>query len=78
MLKPLAAQHHAVLTLTTDSTPVLARVDTGQMQQIVINLVTNAWQAMPAGGRSPLGSPAPLPSHLQLSLCLLDAMPVWQ
>jgi two-component system, NtrC family, sensor kinase len=51
MLGPLAAQHHAVLTLTTDSNPVLARVDTGQMQQVVINLVTNAWQAMPAGGQ---------------------------
>ena len=55
MLKPLAAQHHAVLTLTTDSIPVLARVDTGQLQQVVINLVTNAWQAMPAGGQIALG-----------------------
>jgi signal transduction histidine kinase len=51
MLKPLAAQHQAVLTCTADSTPVLVRVDTGQMQQVVINLVTNAWQAMPAGGQ---------------------------
>ena len=55
MLRPLAAQHQAGLTLTADSTPVLARVDTGQMQQVVINLVTNAWQAMPAGGQITLG-----------------------
>jgi two-component system NtrC family sensor kinase len=50
MLKSLAAQQHAVLTLTADSAPVLVRVDTGQIQQVLINLVTNAWQAMPAGG----------------------------
>jgi signal transduction histidine kinase len=51
MLRSLAAQHRAVLTFTEDSTPILARVDTGQMQQVVINLVTNAWQAMPTGGQ---------------------------
>jgi two-component system, NtrC family, sensor kinase len=50
MLTSLAAQQHAVLTLTADSTPVLVRVDTGQIQQVLMNLITNAWQAMPAGG----------------------------
>jgi len=50
MLKSLAAQQHAVLTLTADSAPVLVRVDTGQIQQVLMNLVTNAWQAMPTGG----------------------------
>jgi len=50
MLKSLAAQQHAVLTLIADSAPVLVRVDTGQIQQVLMNLVTNAWQAMPAGG----------------------------
>jgi len=55
MLRPLAAQHHAVLTLTADSTPVLARVDAGQVQQVLINLVTNAWQAMPTGGQIAIG-----------------------
>ena len=50
MLKSLAAQQHAVLTLTADSAPILVRVDTGQIQQVLMNLVTNAWQAMPAGG----------------------------
>jgi two-component system NtrC family sensor kinase len=50
MLKSLAEQQHAMLTLTMDSAPVLVRVDTGQIQQVLMNLVTNAWQAMPAGG----------------------------
>jgi len=50
MLTSLAAQQHAVLTLTADRAPILVRVDTGQIQQVLMNLVTNAWQAMPAGG----------------------------
>jgi two-component system, NtrC family, sensor kinase len=50
MLTSLAAQQHAVLTLTADSAPILVRVDTGQIQQVLMNLVTNAWQAMPTGG----------------------------
>lgn len=50
MLRPLATRHHAVLTLTADTTPVCAQIDTGQMQQVLINLMTNAWQAMPEGG----------------------------
>src|SRR5215471_10851809 len=51
MLKSLAEQQHAVLTLTVDTAPVLVRVDTGQIQQVLMNLVTNAWQAMPEGGQ---------------------------
>jgi len=51
MLTPLATQNHSVLKLAADSAPILVRVDTGQLQQVLINLVTNAWQAMPAGGQ---------------------------
>src|SRR5215813_5125054 len=51
MLKPLADQQCAILTLTADSMPVLVRVDTGQIQQVLMNLVTNAWQSMPTGGQ---------------------------
>jgi two-component system NtrC family sensor kinase len=70
MLRPLAAQYQAGLTLTADSAPVLARVDTGQMQQVVMNLVTNAWQAMPAGGQIAIGvsrTPTQPPPDLTLS-----------
>ena len=55
LLMPLAAQQHAVLTLQTDDAPVFAHVDTGQMQQVLMNLVTNAWQAMPHGGEIAIG-----------------------
>jgi signal transduction histidine kinase len=51
MLRSLAAQQHAVLILKADDAPVRVRVDTGQMQQVLMNLVTNAWQAMPQGGQ---------------------------
>lgn len=51
MLRSLAAQQRAVLTLKADDAPVRVRVDTGQMQQVLMNLVTNAWQAMPQGGQ---------------------------
>jgi two-component system, NtrC family, sensor kinase len=50
MLMPLATQQQAVLTLRVDDAPVSVRVDMGQMQQVLMNLVTNAWQAMPQGG----------------------------
>lgn len=55
MLAPLAEQQRAVLTLKADDAPVKVRVDTNQTQQVLINLVTNAWQAMPQGGRIEIG-----------------------
>jgi two-component system NtrC family sensor kinase len=55
MLAPLAEQQHAVLTRSMDQVAVKVRVDTGQIQQVLINLVTNAWQAMPQGGQIEIG-----------------------
>jgi hypothetical protein len=55
MLQPLATQHQAELTCTTDSTPVLGQVDIGQMQQMVIN----AGQGLPYRALRPLGDPWP-------------------
>jgi two-component system NtrC family sensor kinase len=51
MLKPSAAQHHATLAVVGSDATVRGKVDTEQIRQVLINLVTNAWQAMPEGGQ---------------------------
>jgi len=49
MLGPLAAKSSVELTLIGE--PVEAEVDVGQIQQVMTNLVMNAIQAQPAGGK---------------------------
>jgi PAS domain S-box-containing protein len=39
------------LEFTEAATPVHVLADTTQVQQVLLNLCTNAWQAMPGGGR---------------------------
>jgi two-component system NtrC family sensor kinase len=55
MLAPLTEQQRAVPVLRTDEIPVRVRLDAAQMQQVLINLLTNAWQAMPQGGQIDIG-----------------------
>jgi two-component system NtrC family sensor kinase len=78
MLTSLAAQQHAVLTLTADSAPILVRVDTGQIQQVLMNLVTNAWQAMPAGGEVAITVSSTTAQPPQVSPHPHNAMPACQ
>jgi two-component system NtrC family sensor kinase len=44
-----------VPVLCTHEIPVRVRLDPAQMQQVLINLLTNAWQAMPQGGQIDIG-----------------------
>jgi signal transduction histidine kinase len=50
MLGPLAARHRVELALE-DGPPVEAEVDVGQIQQVMTNLIMNAIQAQPGGGK---------------------------
>jgi CheY-like chemotaxis protein len=58
---------------------LVAAVDSNQLQQVLINLCTNAWHAMPAGGRIVIGldvdGSAPAQAHLWIrdDGCGMDA-----
>jgi signal transduction histidine kinase len=56
MLEPLAEQQCAVLALQADEVPVRVRIDAGQMQQVLINLVTNAWHGHSLAGPAVSGA----------------------
>jgi signal transduction histidine kinase len=47
----LGHKAHAVLAAEGAAGPLMARVDPGQIQQVLTNLIVNAFQAMPEGGR---------------------------
>ena len=51
LLESLAAKQNIRLIVTGDQQPLFAKVDAGQMQQVVTNLLVNAIQAMPDGGQ---------------------------
>jgi signal transduction histidine kinase len=55
MLEPLAEPQHVALILKAEETPVCVQINAGQIQQVLINLVTNAWQAMFQGGQIEIG-----------------------
>ncbi len=51
LLEPLASKRQVRLILSHGEPPPSARVDAGQIQQALTNIVVNGIQAMPAGGQ---------------------------
>jgi two-component system, NtrC family, sensor kinase len=50
LLRTIAEKQKVRLDFTPGNDPAVANVDTGQIQQVLMNLVVNAVQAMPQGG----------------------------
>lgn len=55
ILAPLSRKHGVDMVMSDGTEPMLACVDPGQIQQVLTNLVVNAIQATPEGGRVTIG-----------------------
>jgi signal transduction histidine kinase len=56
LMEAVAKKSRVRLAIAEDAVDVHAMIDPGQIQQVVANLIMNALQAMPDGGRVTLGS----------------------
>ncbi len=52
LMQPLANKTHVILTVNTDENLSVTTIgDTGQLQQVITNLISNAIQSIPDGGK---------------------------
>lgn len=63
LLQPLIGEH-IVLTHRTSATSLPVHIDPGQFEQVIVNLVVNARDAMPEGGQLTLETGCALPDRL--------------
>ena len=52
LLRPLAEKRNVELRLAAGGDPAVAEIDAGQIQQVLTNLIVNAVEAMPGGGKA--------------------------
>ena len=62
LMTPLAQKQKAKLCFASEDVTAMAKIDTGQIQQVLTNLIVNALQAMPQGGNIEVGI---RPEHAQ-------------
>ncbi len=55
LVGPLGQKQKATLHFNGEDEPAMARVDVGQIQQVLTNLIVNSLQAMPQGGTVEVG-----------------------
>jgi len=55
LMSPLGRKQKITLSFAGEETPVMAKVDEGQIQQVLTNLIANAIGAMPQGGKVEVG-----------------------
>lgn len=55
LMSPLGYKQKTELRLVAEDAPIMAKVDAEQIQQVLLNIITNALQVMPQGGKVEVG-----------------------
>lgn len=78
LVQTLAERNHVQLDVVSPDTPLTAMIDAGQIQQVLTNIVMNAIQAMPDGGRITISTTSCPPGETSLPfvcICVTDTGP---